>query len=271
MRITLQSSSNSTLSAISWEGQSELPLSGSDFLLVHGLASNAETWRLVGDQLASQGARVVAIDQRSHGLSEPTASGFDFVTISADLAHVVSQTGLSRPIVVGQSWGGNVVVEFSARYPDLVHSVIGIDGGHIRLRDKFESWEVCKAALTPPPLAGTNAALMRERMEAFHPEWTEAAISAAMANFRITDGRIYPHLDLDHHLQILHAMYDHDPRRALRADQPSMLVMATGGKAFDDQTFTNPGFDRIETVEGDHDLHLHRPETVARLIAEMST
>lgn len=267
MRISLHSSSGTKLSALSWEGQSGLPLSGAEFLLIHGLASNAETWRLVGDRLAAEGGRVIALDQRSHGLSQPTDFGFDFGTISADLASVVEQTGLSKPVVAGQSWGGNVAVHFASLYPYLTGSVVGVDGGHIRLQDRFTTWNECKAALTPPSLAGTEAALMRQRMEEFHPDWSSAAIDATMENFRVESGLIYPRLELKHHLQILAAMYEHDPRKALANTLlPSALLILAG----EHDSFANPGFNRVVHIDGDHDLHLQHPEQIAKLIAEMA-
>lgn len=267
MRISLHSSSGTELSAISWDGRSELPLSGKEFLLIHGLASNAETWRLVGDRLAAEGAQVVALDQRSHGLSQATDSGFDFDTISADLASVVEQTNLTKPVVAGQSWGGNVAVHFASLYPYLIRSVVGVDGGHIRLQDRFTTWDECKAALTPPSLAGTEAGLMRTRMEQFHPDWSSAAIDATMENFRVENGLVYPRLKLDQHLQILAAMYEHDPRKALASTLPSSLLVLAGG----DSSFPNPGFGRVEHIDGDHDLHLHHPKRIASLIGEMTS
>ena len=40
-------------------------------------------------------------------------------------------------VAVGQSWGGNVVVELAARFPHQVAAVAVIDGGFLRLADDF--------------------------------------------------------------------------------------------------------------------------------------
>ncbi len=52
-------------------------------LLLHGLASSARIWDLVAPTLA-QDRRVVALDQRGHGLSEKPDDGYDFASIVAD-------------------------------------------------------------------------------------------------------------------------------------------------------------------------------------------
>ena len=84
------------------------------FLLVHGLASNARMWDGVAVVLAAAGHPVVAVDQRGHGRSSKPDEGYDFDTIVADLVALIASLGWVRPVVVGQSWGGNVVIELGA-------------------------------------------------------------------------------------------------------------------------------------------------------------
>src|SRR5437588_7023948 len=52
----------------------EIPL-----VMLHGLAATADTWRLVAPYCSRQ-HRVVAFDQRGHGLSDQPNDGYDFVT-----------------------------------------------------------------------------------------------------------------------------------------------------------------------------------------------
>ena len=89
------------------------------FVLVHGLASNAQTWDGVAHGLASAGHHVVAFDQRGHGLSDKPDSSYGFEEVTSDLRAVVSSLGVQQPIVAGQSWGGNVVMHFAAHHPGV--------------------------------------------------------------------------------------------------------------------------------------------------------
>lgn len=90
------------------------------FLLVHGLASNAQLWGGMSAELAARGHRVVAVDQRGHGLSSKVDDGFDFATLTDDLVAVADAMDLERPVVVGQSWGANVALELAVRHPALL-------------------------------------------------------------------------------------------------------------------------------------------------------
>src|SRR5207248_4685095 len=57
---------------------------GQPLVLLHGLASNARIWDLVAPRLAAH-FRVLALDQRSHGLTDPAEDGYDFPSIVRDL------------------------------------------------------------------------------------------------------------------------------------------------------------------------------------------
>lgn len=136
-----------TLRALRWPGAEP------GFVLVHGLASNALLWQGVAESLSDSGYAVSAVDLRGHGESEAPPSGYDTATAAADVAAVIGSLGLRRPVVAGQSWGGNVVVELAAAQPDSVSAIALIDGGWIALGDTFPSWEAVVERLTPPTSA----------------------------------------------------------------------------------------------------------------------
>src|SRR4051812_44231030 len=198
------------------------------FLLVHGLASNARLWDGVATRLAQRGHASAAVDQRGHGQSPKPDDGYDMATVTADLADLIKREGWDRPVAVGQSWGGNVVVELGWRFPELVRGVVGVDGGAIDLASGFPTWEACRAALTPPPLAGTPLVELERRFRSAHPDWPETGITGTLANFEVrADGTVAPWLTLDRHLQILRALWEHEPLRRLADMQvPVLLVPA---------------------------------------------
>jgi pimeloyl-ACP methyl ester carboxylesterase len=122
------------LHCIAW-GEPTLP--EAPMLLVHGLASNARLWDGVAKHLVDLGHYVVAIDQRGHGQSSKPDDGFDMSTVAHDLELFITQLELDRPVVAGQSWGANVVIELAARAPHLVRGVCAVDGGTIQLQNIF--------------------------------------------------------------------------------------------------------------------------------------
>ena len=232
------------------------------FLLVHGLASNAHMWDGVAARLGERGHPSAAVDLRGHGLSPKPDEGYDFVTVTDDLAALIKSEGWDRPVAVGQSWGGNVVVELGWRFPELVRGVVGIDGGAIELAVRFPSWEACKAALTPPPLAGTPLVEIERRFRGVHPDWPESGVAGALANFEVqADGTVAPWLTLDRHLQILRGLWEHRPSdRFPELQVPALLVPAGAARA--------PAIAGVEVVpmEGDHDLHAQHPVEIADLL-----
>ena len=98
------------------------------FVLIHGLASNARLWDGVAIDLAATGHPVVTIDLRGHGRSSKPDGPYDVPTVADDVAVVIDRLGLGRPVVAGQSWGGNVAVELAWRHPAIVRGIVCVDG-----------------------------------------------------------------------------------------------------------------------------------------------
>src|SRR5712675_3427801 len=80
---------------------------GVPVVLVHGLASELETWRPVLDTLR-RSRRVIAYDQRGHGQSDP-AGEYSIAALAGDLDRVVDELGVPRFWLAGRSFSGTVV------------------------------------------------------------------------------------------------------------------------------------------------------------------
>lgn len=242
------------------------------FLLVHGLASNARMWDGVGDALAVRGHRSVAVDQRGHGQSDKPEDGYDMDTFVADVVRVIDDEALDRPVVVGQSWGGNVVVELGRRHPGLVRGVVGVDGGTIELRRRFPDWDACCAALTPPPLTGTPVEDIEAWARRVHDDWPESGLRGSLANFEVlTDGTIRPWLSLDRHLRILRDLWEHEPSKIWHeVDVPVLLVTASEHlREGVDEAVQRAPRARATWFDGaDHDVHAQLPEQVASALID---
>src|SRR2546430_174206 len=106
----------------------EIPL-----VMLHSLAATADTWRLVAPY-CSRHHRVVAFDQRGHGLSDQPDDGYDFVTIAEDAVHAMAALGLGKVALVGHGWGARVALTLAARHPALVSHLILVDCPHVEPR-----------------------------------------------------------------------------------------------------------------------------------------
>lgn len=247
---------------------------GRDFLLIHGLASNARLWDETAAVLVEAGHRTFAVDLRGHGESDLPDGDIGTTTAAQDVAELAEKLELNRTIVAGQSWGGNVAVRLAAEHPELVQALALIDGGWIDLAAEFGSWEECAAALRPGDVDGMPAGQLIDYMRGAHPDWSEAAIAATAYNLReLPDGTVERRLPVPRHLEIVRAMWSSPPWSDLaRISVPTLLIPAIAGdsaraartrarveaaaKALDDARIR-------EYIDGDHDLHAQHPKEIA--------
>jgi len=89
---------------------------GRPVVLVHGWPLNADMWEYQSVALASRGLRVVAYDRRGFGRSDQPWSGYDYDTLAADLAAVMTKLDLRQATLVGFSMGGGEVARYLSRH-----------------------------------------------------------------------------------------------------------------------------------------------------------
>lgn len=270
------------------DADAERPL---PLLLLHGLASSAHIWDLVAPTLARD-RRVVALDQRGHGLSDKPDDGYDFATMVADDLAAADALGLGqRFAVAGHSWGANVALELAARAPERVATLLLVDGGFGMLRERpGATWEQISRDLAPPRFAGTPRETflgwVRQGIPNAGPEIER--IELQIVELR-DDDTVGPRLSFERHMLILRAMWDQDPDQlfgsvraptlyalaeGLRADAESadgedgFLAAKRRGAGLVEQRMTNaPVVDVFWMEDTVHDIPLHRPdELVARMV-----
>ncbi|MGJ7440193.1 alpha/beta fold hydrolase [Aquipuribacter sp. MA13-6] len=244
-------------------------------VLVHGLASNARMWDACAAELARAGVTSVAVDLRGHGRSADRATGpHGTSTAAADVADVVSALlgdgTLSGPVVlVGQSWGGNVVLTAAAAGA-AVDALALVDGGWLRF-DQDEPFEQLWTRLAPPTWDGTTWDQLVDRLGPLLAAWGPHALPAVLGNLTTDDdGTVRNVLPRAAHEQILRSMYDADPREAYPlVPVPVLLAPAGSGPASALVHEAATGLPRARVSRYDdshHDLHLQHP---ARLAADL--
>lgn len=253
---------------------------GRAFLLVHGLASNARLWDGVGAHLAAAGHTVVAVDQRGHGRSDRGSGDLTFPEVSADLVALSDALEMDRPLLVGQSWGGNVVIEAAGRHPDRFRGVAAVDGGFIALGRTHPDPDQAWAELAPPVLDDVSFDDLHQRMAAMMADFPDGAVEAQLANMRrLPGGGVRARLDRALHEQIVRDMWANDPVvSAARIQVPTLLLPVAGGEGRWART-KREGVRRLAEViddcavlwmEGHHDIHLQKPDEVAELLLQLA-
>ncbi len=90
---------------------------GRPVVLIHGWPLSADSWDSQGMALAEAGYRVIAYDRRGFGRSDQPWSGYDYDTLSDDLADVMAETGVTDDAaLVGFSMGGGEVARYLSRH-----------------------------------------------------------------------------------------------------------------------------------------------------------
>ncbi|MEU5274450.1 alpha/beta fold hydrolase [Streptomyces hygroscopicus] len=246
------------------------------FLLVHGMASSARLWDEVAGHLAAAGHAVYAVDLRGHGDSDTPGTGYDTPTAAADLAAAAAALGLDRVVVAGHSWGGNVAVRLTAERPELVAALALVDGGWLEPATSFPSWEAFAGALRPASLEGATVRSVTDYFRAIHPDWSPAAIEAAVATMRVNpDGSLSRRMSTEQHESMLRSIWNEPPGPWYAAITVPTLLMPAIPKGANG-TWADRIRARIrettaglrhatmrEYVDSEHDLHVQHPRRVA--------
>ncbi len=89
---------------------------GRPVVLIHGWPLSAESWSAQVGPLRDAGYRVIAYDRRGFGRSEKPTDGFDYDTLTADLAGLLESHNLRNVTLVGFSMGGGEVARYVAAH-----------------------------------------------------------------------------------------------------------------------------------------------------------
>jgi pimeloyl-ACP methyl ester carboxylesterase len=89
---------------------------GRPVVFIHGWPLNADMWDVQMHHLASNGFRCIAYDRRGFGRSDQPWTGYDYDTLSDDLATLIETLDLRDVILVGFSMGGGEVARYIGRH-----------------------------------------------------------------------------------------------------------------------------------------------------------
>ena len=90
---------------------------GRPVVLIHGWPLSSDMWDAHAMALADAGFRVIAYDRRGFGRSSQPWSGYDYDTLSDDLADVMEAAGATENVtLIGFSMGGGEVARYMSRH-----------------------------------------------------------------------------------------------------------------------------------------------------------
>lgn len=90
--------------------------SGRPVVMMHGWPLSSDTFDDLSMAIANAGMRAIAYDRRGFGRSGQPWSGYDYDTLSDDLAAVLKQTSVKDATLLGFSMGGGEVARYMTRH-----------------------------------------------------------------------------------------------------------------------------------------------------------
>src|SRR3982750_751372 len=103
------------------------PETGPVLCLTHSLASDGGMWAEQMAPLLGAGFRVLRIDMRGHGGSDPVAGDYTMQALAGDVAAVLAALAIRRVHYVGLSIGGMIGQAFALGHGDRVISALWSD------------------------------------------------------------------------------------------------------------------------------------------------
>ncbi len=89
---------------------------GRPVILLHGWPLSADSWDDTAIALVDAGYRAIAYDRRGFGRSSQPVGGYDYDTLTDDLAKVIEYSGAQDAALVGFSMGGGEVARYMSRH-----------------------------------------------------------------------------------------------------------------------------------------------------------
>ncbi|MDP9117160.1 MAG: alpha/beta fold hydrolase [Actinomycetota bacterium] len=105
------------------------PADGPIVVLVHGLASDGDTWDRAIGPLARRGMRVIAVDLIGHGHSDKPDSPYLLDDFAESLKGLLDVLAVENATICGHSLGGAVAVHFSYHFPGRVQRLVLVSAG----------------------------------------------------------------------------------------------------------------------------------------------
>ena len=115
---------------------------GEPILCIHGTSSSAMVWGPAVDVLAGLG-RVIVYDRRGCTRSE-RPDPYETTTVSDhadDAAALIEALDASPAVVIGRSYGGEVGLDLTLRYPDRVRTLVLLEAALLHLSPEAWRWE----------------------------------------------------------------------------------------------------------------------------------
>jgi len=255
---------------------------GKPVLLIPGSFSTYRSWNGIIPRLCED-YRLLALDYLGTGDSDKPRSGFGYtIGEQADLAdRLIRKLRLGRTHLVGASYGGAIVLNMAARYPDAVGKVVSIEGGILKPKnmpsnpiENLLRYPILGDVMIAIIRSGAmNRLVMRRVAGAWYPKMTASQKQILLAeisfNARSASRAAWYSIAKSSRTVI---PFEEEAKRIrapilyLAGEQSDFRAMAGENIRFLRENL--PQAKILELSDGIHDLAVQKPREVARAILE---
>jgi pimeloyl-ACP methyl ester carboxylesterase len=151
---------------------------GPVIVMIHGNAGSVDDWDFNSMAQLCHDHRLIAIDRPGHGKSDRPDGKAATLHFQAKLVHdALAQLGVSRPVLVGHSWGGSLALAYAVDYPNELSAIVLLapaaypdKGGDQFMRAIVKTPLIGDVALTVGRVLFGKSILKKELNKAFYPD-----------------------------------------------------------------------------------------------------
>jgi pimeloyl-ACP methyl ester carboxylesterase len=232
---------------------------GRPIVLVHGWCCDHTFFAPQFAHFADAGRPVVALDLRGHGERDAPEGEYSMQVYYDDLAWLIGELGLGRPVVVGHSMGGIVAFDLALSHPEAVAAIAMIDSAVFRPAASRANMPAFLEKLRGPAYREAVTAYVESAL--FIPTDDPAGRAPILAKMTVTPRHVM--------IGAFEGMRDFDPLAAGAPKVPSLFI-AAGDKPLSDM----PSFFQLmpdlmfgQTVGSGHFAPTEVPEQINAMLA----
>ena len=121
-------------------------------LCIHGFPEGWIGWRPL--MRAMPDVTFIAPDSRGYPSSETSKNGYDIITLTNDIDHLIDKLNLDKPILLTHDWGGALGWIYAHRFADKISQLVVVNCPHprtlVRAVFQFEDFQPLRIPWVPP-------------------------------------------------------------------------------------------------------------------------
>ncbi len=125
-------------------------ISKEKLIFLHGWRSDSSVWLKFLDSNKFKNYEIYLIDQPGYGKSEIPKQPFDLEKYAKIVYRFIKELKIEKPIIIGHSFGGAVLIKLASMYPDILKSMVLIGASGIRKKEiKKTLFKIIAKSISP--------------------------------------------------------------------------------------------------------------------------